>query len=65
MAASLLMLLDDIASVLDSRTAGDVAALLVDMVVESGSMLVVVTHDPAVAGVVGEIRRLRDGRFEP
>ena len=35
------------------------------IVAESGSMLVVVTHDPAIAERVGEIRRLRDGRLEP
>ena len=60
-----LVLADEPTGQLDSRTAGDVAALLVELVAESGSMLVVVTHDPAIAERVGEIRRLRDGRLEP
>jgi lipoprotein-releasing system ATP-binding protein len=60
-----LVLADEPTGQLDSRTAGDVAALLVELVEESGSMLVVVTHDPVIAERVGEIRRLRDGRLEP
>ena len=60
-----LVLADEPTGQLDSRTAGDVAALLVEMAVESGSMLVVVTHDAAVAEMVGGIRRLRDGRLQP
>ncbi len=59
-----LVLADEPTGQLDSRTAGDVAALLVELVAESGGMLVVVTHDPALAGLVGGIRRLRDGRLE-
>ena len=47
-----------------SQAAGDVAALMVELVAESGSMLVVVTHDIAIADRVGGIRRLRDGRLE-
>jgi len=59
-----LVLADEPTGQLDSRTAGDVAALLVELVAEAGGMLVVVTHDSALAGLVGEIRRLRDGRLE-
>lgn len=60
-----LVLADEPTGQLDSRTAGDVAALMVELVAESGSMLVVVTHDEAIADRVGDIRRLRDGRLEP
>ena len=60
-----LVLADEPTGQLDSRTAGDVAALMVELVAESGSMLVVVTHDDAIADRVGDIRRLRDGRLEP
>jgi lipoprotein-releasing system ATP-binding protein len=59
-----LVLADEPTGQLDSRTAGDVAALMVELVAESGSMLVVVTHDIAIADRVGGIRRLRDGRLE-
>jgi lipoprotein-releasing system ATP-binding protein len=59
-----LVLADEPTGQLDSRTAGEVAALLVELMAESGSMLMVVTHDAVVAGLVGGIRRLRDGRLE-
>lgn len=60
-----LVLADEPTGQLDSRTAADVAALLCDLVAESGGMLVVVTHDAAVSERVGEVRRLCDGRLEP
>lgn len=60
-----LVLADEPTGQLDSRTAADVTALLCDLVAESGGMLMVVTHDAAVAARVGEVRRLRDGRLEP
>jgi lipoprotein-releasing system ATP-binding protein len=60
-----LVLADEPTGQLDSRTAADVTELLCDLVVESGGMLVVVTHDAAVASRVGEVRRLLDGRLEP
>ena len=59
-----LVLADEPTGQLDSRTAGDVTALMVELVAESGSMLVVVTHDDAIAHRVGDIRWLRDGRLE-
>ena len=60
-----LVLADEPTGQLDSRTAADVTALLCDLVAESGGMLVVVTHDAAVADRVGDVCRLRDGRLEP
>jgi lipoprotein-releasing system ATP-binding protein len=50
---------------LDARTAADVADLLVDLVAESGGMLVVATHSESLAMRVGTVRRLVDGRLDP
>ncbi len=60
-----LVLADEPTGQLDSRTAADVTALLCGLVAEAGGMLVVVTHDAAVADRVGDVRRLRDGRLDP
>ena len=60
-----LVLADEPTGQLDSRTAAEITALLLEMAAESGGMLVVVTHDEAVAARVGGVRRLRDGRLEP
>lgn len=60
-----LLLADEPTGQLDSRTAAAVTGLLCELAAESGSMLVVVTHDAAVAGRVGEVRRMHDGRLEP
>ncbi|MFM8734564.1 MAG: ABC transporter ATP-binding protein [Pirellulales bacterium] len=60
-----LVLADEPTGQLDAHTAAGVTQLLVDLVTESGSMLVVVTHDDAVAGLVGGVRRLVDGRLSP
>lgn len=60
-----LVLADEPTGQLDSRSAADVTALLCSLAEESGSMLVVVTHDATVAGSVGGVRRMHDGRIEP
>lgn len=60
-----LVLADEPTGQLDVQTAAEVTRVLVDLVAESGSMLVVVTHDDAVAGIVGGVRRLVDGRLVP
>lgn len=60
-----LVLADEPTGQLDTRTAADVVGLLVDLVAESGGMLVVVTHDDAVARRIGDVRRLLDGRLQP
>jgi len=60
-----LVLADEPTGQLDSRTAAAVTGLLCDLADESGSMLVVVTHDAGVAGRVGGVRRMHDGRIEP
>lgn len=60
-----LILADEPTGQLDARAADEVATLLVELAAETGGMLVVVTHDEAVASRVGCVRRLRDGRLEP
>lgn len=60
-----LILADEPTGQLDSRTAAEITRLLVDLIEESGGMLMMVTHDPAVAAVVGGVRQLHDGRLEP
>jgi lipoprotein-releasing system ATP-binding protein len=60
-----LILADEPTGQLDSRAADEIATLLVELATETGGMLVVVTHDEAVAARVGRIRRLRDGRLDP
>ncbi|MCE9629204.1 MAG: ABC transporter ATP-binding protein [Planctomycetia bacterium] len=60
-----LVLADEPTGQLDSHTAGEVTQLLIDLVAESGGMLVVVTHDESVAARVGSVRHLRDGRLGP
>lgn len=58
-----LVLADEPTGQLDSTSAAEVADLLVELSAESGGMLVVVTHAEPLAGRVGSIRRLVDGRL--
>jgi len=60
-----LILADEPTGQLDFHTAAEITRLLVDLIEESGGMLMMVTHDPAVAAVVGGVRQLHDGRLEP
>lgn len=60
-----LILADEPTGQLDATTAADVAELLVTLAGEAGGMLVVATHAEPLAGVVGRVRRLVDGRLEP
>jgi lipoprotein-releasing system ATP-binding protein len=60
-----LVLADEPTGQLDSRSAADVAGLLLDLTAESGGMLVVVTHAESLAERVGGVRRLVDGRLLP
>jgi len=60
-----LVLADEPTGQLDSRSAADVADLLLDLTAESGGMLVVVTHAESLAERVGGVRRLVDGRLLP
>lgn len=60
-----LVLADEPTGQLDARTAAAVADLLVELVAETGGMLVVVTHADTIAARVGTVRRLVDGRLAP
>jgi predicted ABC-type transport system involved in lysophospholipase L1 biosynthesis ATPase subunit len=48
---------------LDSETSGTVLQIFVELVRECGSSLLLVTHDPSVAGAADRIVRLRDGKI--
>jgi lipoprotein-releasing system ATP-binding protein len=60
-----LLLADEPTGQLDSRASAQVTDLLVELVAESGGMLVVVTHSADVARRVGHVRQLVDGRLQP
>ena len=65
-----LVLADEPTGQLDARAAAAVADLLVELVEETGGMLVVVTHAEPVAarvasGPAGSLRQLVDGRLLP
>ena len=58
-----LILADEPTGQLDAHAAATVTELLIELAAEAGGMLVVVTHAEAVAGRVGTVRRLVDGRL--
>ena len=60
-----LILADEPTGQLDSDSAAQIADLLVELAVESGGMLVVVTHSDTLASRVGGVRQLVDGRLLP
>ena len=60
-----LVLADEPTGQLDSRSAAEVADLLVELAAEADGMLVVVTHSADVARRVGAVRELVDGRLAP
>ncbi len=60
-----LVLADEPTGQLDARTGADVADLLVELVAETGGMLVAATHSEALAARVGTVRTLVSGRLQP
>ena len=58
-----LMLADEPTGNLDSRTGDEIVALLERLNAE-GLTIVLVTHDPRVAGHAGRLIRMRDGRIQ-
>lgn len=58
-----LVLADEPTGQLDSHAADRIADLLVELVADSGGMLLVVTHADRIARRVGGVRRLVDGRL--
>jgi putative ABC transport system ATP-binding protein len=59
-----LLLADEPTGNLDSRTGGEIMALLQRLVREEGLTLLLVTHDMGVAGYADRIVHLRDGQIE-
>ena len=58
-----LLLADEPTGELDEATGQQIAALL-DRVNADGTALVIVTHDPALAGRARRVLAMRDGRIE-
>jgi putative ABC transport system ATP-binding protein len=57
------LLADEPTGNLDSQTGAKVLALLKELHEEQGATLVLVTHDPSIAGAAERIIRLMDGRM--
>jgi putative ABC transport system ATP-binding protein len=60
-----LLLADEPTGNLDSVTGASIVDLLLTLNREQGSTLLLVTHDPALAGRAGRVLALRDGRIMP
>jgi ABC-type lipoprotein export system ATPase subunit len=57
------ILADEPTGELDETTTARMLALLREQA-DGGAAVLVVTHDPAVAGEADRVLRMRDGRFE-
>jgi len=60
-----LILADEPTGNLDTRSKEDIVALLKRVNAEYGAAILLVTHDPGVAGAAGKLFRMTDGRITP
>jgi ABC-type lipoprotein export system ATPase subunit len=58
-----LLLADEPTGELDDASAGAIRALIVELACTNGASVMLVTHDPATAGVADRTLRIRDGRI--
>ncbi len=58
-----LVLADEPTGNLDSRSSGEILALLSELNSDEGHTIVMVTHDPAAAATAGRVVFLRDGKI--
>jgi putative ABC transport system ATP-binding protein len=56
------ILADEPTGNLDSRTTDEILALLVDLNARQGRTVLVITHEPEVAGRCRRVIQLKDGR---
>ncbi|MDA8235845.1 MAG: ABC transporter ATP-binding protein [Clostridia bacterium] len=59
-----IILADEPTGAVDSKTARSIMELLKELNQEKGQTLVIVTHDPEVAGEAGRVYRMADGRLD-
>ncbi len=59
-----LLLADEPTGNLDGDTGAKVIALMFDLVAQRGATLVLITHDPALAGRCDRVVRMADGRID-
>lgn len=60
-----LLLADEPTGNLDSKTGGEIGMLLSEFNRSNNQTILLVTHDPEIAGIAGRILRMRDGKIEP